>query len=119
MINRADLNLAVHKPFLGLVYVVGRPAEKFFGARYGDRKAGLDSMTQKWTGFAILARAGLAIGYALIVNQTFSEAGRTLTIIVPTSVAIFEQIGPLAARFALVRNGETRPEVPSESPALD
>jgi len=121
VIGGADLNLALLTSLgvLGLVYVFGRAAGKFFGSRYGARKAGLDAMTQKWIGFAILAQAGLAIGLVLIVNQKFPEAGSVVTTIVLASVAIFELIGPLAARFALVGSRETRPDVPSESIALD
>ena len=84
VIGGADLNLALLTSLgvLGLVYVVGRAAGKFFGSRYGARKAGLDVMTQKWIGFAILAQAGLAIGLVLIVNQKFPEAGAIVTTIV-------------------------------------
>lgn len=121
VIGGADLNLGLLGDLgvLGLVYIIGRGAGKFFGSRYGARRAGLDPMTQKWIGFSILAQAGLAIGLVLIVNQKFPEAGKTVTTIVLASVAIFELIGPLGARFALVGSGETRLDVPSESLTLN
>lgn len=121
VIGGADLNLGLLTSLgaLGFVYVLGRAAGKFFGARYGARKAGLAPLVQRWMGFALLAQAGLAIGLVLIVKQKFPDAGAIVTTVVLASVAIFELIGPLAVRFALAGCGETRPDVPSESLALD
>jgi Kef-type K+ transport system membrane component KefB len=117
VIGGADLNLGLlgSLGILGFIYVIGRTGGKFFGSRYGARRAGLDAMTQKWIGFSILAQAGLAIGLVLIVNQRFPKLGGTVTTVVLASVALFELIGPLAARFALLGSGESRPDVASES----
>jgi Kef-type K+ transport system membrane component KefB len=121
VIGGADLNLGLLTSLgaLGFVYVAGRAAGKFFGARYGARRAGLDPIVQKWMGFALLAQAGLAIGLVLIVNQKFPVVGPVVTTVVLASVAIFELVGPLAVRLALVGSGETRPDTPAETLALD
>jgi hypothetical protein len=55
----------------------------------------------------------------LIVNQKFPVVGPVVTTVVLASVAIFELVGPLAARLALVGSGETRPDTPAETLALD
>ncbi len=121
VIGGADLNLGLLPTLgiLGFVYVAGRAAGKFLGGRYGARKAGLDPLVQRWMGLALLAQAGLAIGLVLIVKQKFPDTSSVVTTVVLASVAIFELVGPLAVRFALAGCGETRPDVPSESLALD
>jgi Kef-type K+ transport system membrane component KefB len=107
----ADLNLALLPSLgvLGLVYAVGRSAGKFFGARYAASRAGLGPAVQKHLGTAMLSQAGLAIGLVLIVNERFPTVAPTVTTVVLAAVTIFELIGPLAARFALVTSGEAKP----------
>ena len=57
----------------------------------------------------MLSQAGLAIGLVLVTNERFPQIGPTISTIVLASVAIFELVGPLGARFALERSGEARP----------
>lgn len=104
---------------LGLIYVAGRSAAKFFGSRYGAQKANVDPVTRKWIGYSILAHAGLAIGLVLVLSQTFSDLGQSVGAVVLAAVVIFELLGPMAARFGLMGSGESKPDVPSESLALD
>jgi Kef-type K+ transport system membrane component KefB len=115
VIAGADLNLKL-LPAVGLlggVYVIGRAFGKFIGARYAARLAGLDHHIQRLLGLAVLAQAGLAIGLVLVTNQRFPEIGPTITTVVLASVTIFELIGPIGARLALVRSGEARPHDPA------
>jgi Kef-type K+ transport system membrane component KefB len=50
---------------LGLVYVIGRAAGKFAGARFAGWQLGLDARVQKFLGFGLQAQAGLAVGLSL------------------------------------------------------
>lgn len=110
VIAGADLNLALLPSLgiLGVIYAVGRAVGKFFGARYAAKRAGLGAVVQKHLGPAMLSQAGLAIGLVLIVNERFPTVAPTVTTVVLAAVAIFELIGPLSARFALVNSGEAR-----------
>jgi Kef-type K+ transport system membrane component KefB len=111
VIAGADLNLAL-LPTLGIfgaIYVVGRAAGKFVGTRYAARFGGTKPGIQRLMGLAMLSQAGLAIGLVLVTNERFPQIGPTISTIVLASVAIFELVGPLGARFALERSGEVRP----------
>jgi Kef-type K+ transport system membrane component KefB len=111
VIAGADLNLAL-LPTLGMfgaIYVLGRAVGKFVGTRYAARFGGMRPGIQRLMGLAMLSQAGLAIGLVLVTNERFPQIGPTVSTIVLASVAIFELVGPLGARFALERSGEVRP----------
>lgn len=116
----ADLNVALLPSLgiLGVIYAVGRALGKFFGARYAAKRTGMDPVVQKHLGTAMLSQAGLAIGLVLIVNERFTPVAPTITTVVLAAVAIFELVGPLSARFALVRSGESRPAAEEPEPVL-
>lgn len=91
---------------LGLVYVIGRAAGKFAGARIAGWQLGLEPRVQKFLGFGIQAQAGLAVGLTLAVNSRYPQYAPVVSTVVLSSVAIFEVLGPASTRFALVRSGE-------------
>ncbi len=112
VIAGADLNLAL-LPTLGVlggVYVFGRAAGKFVGTRYATRYVGLGAGIQKLMGLAMLSQAGLAIGLVLVITDRFPTIGPIVATIVLASVAMFELVGPVGARFALEKSGEVRPQ---------
>lgn len=104
--------------WLGLVYVVGRAAGKFAGARLAAGRLGLDAKVRKFLGFALQAQAGLAVGLTLAVNIRYPQLAPTVTTIVLASVAVFEMIGPASTRFALVQAGEAGAAQPPGSGEL-
>lgn len=112
----ADLNIALLPSLgvLGVIYAAGRALGKFFGAGYAAKREGLDPVVQKHLGTAMLSQAGLAIGLVLVVNERFAPFAPVVTTVVLAAVAIFELVGPLSARLALVRSGETRPAEEAE-----
>jgi hypothetical protein len=63
---------------------------------------------RQFLGFALLAQAGLAIGITLAINGRYPELAPIVSTVVLASVAVYEVIGPLGTRFALVRSGEAR-----------
>lgn len=121
VIAGADLNVAL-LPTLGVfgaIYVFGRAAGKFVGTRYAARFGGLRMDIQRLMGLAMLSQAGLAIGLVLVIDERFPQIGPTISTIVLASVAIFELVGPLGARFALERSGEVRPHDPDAAMSMD
>ena len=116
----AELNLSLLKTIgvLGAAYILCRATGKFVGARYGARWTVLDPMKRQWVGVAIFSQAGLAVGLTLTINRQFPEFGPAVTTIVLAAVAVFELIGPVSARFAIVRAGE-RQEQPPATGLLD
>ena len=93
---------------LGVIYVVARTAGKFFGARWGAQRLGLPETARHYLGYGLLAHAGLAVGLTLVVNQRFADFAPPVTVVVLASVVIYEMLGPLGTRFAIVRAGESR-----------
>ena len=91
---------------LGVVYIVGRAAGKFTGARIAAARLGLDPSVRRFLGFALQAQAGLAVGLTLAVSGRYPQLAPVITTVVLASVAVFEMIGPASTRFALVRSGE-------------
>ncbi len=101
-----DVRLVPAMGVLGLTYIVGRIVGKFAGAGYAAWRLGLETSVRRYLGFAILAQAGLAVGLSLTVNGRYAELAPVVSTIVLASVAVFEMVGPLSTRFALVRAGE-------------
>ncbi len=91
---------------LGVVYIVGRAAGKFTGARIAAGRLGLEPNVRRFLGFALQAQAGLAVGLTLAVNARYPQLAPVITTVVLASVALFEMVGPASTRFALVRAGE-------------
>ena len=108
----ADLNLGL-LPSLGLlgaVYVLCRAGGKLAGAWYAARRARFPEPVQRLMGLSIFAQAGLAVGLVLVTRQRFPDIAPTVTTVVLGAVVVFEIVGPLSARFALDRSGESRPQ---------
>lgn len=102
-----DLSLVSSIGVLGVAYIAARALGKFAGARFGASWLGLDPNVSRYLGFALMAQAGLAVGLTLSVEARFAEIAPQITTVVLAAVAIHEVIGPISARFALVRAGET------------
>jgi hypothetical protein len=90
------------------VYLFGRAAGKFFGARLAAKRLGLEPTVQRLLGYALLAQAGLAVGITFAINGRYPDIAPVITTIVLASVAVYEIVGPLSTRFALVRAGEAQ-----------
>lgn len=108
----ADLNLAL-LPSLGLlgaVYVLCRAGGKLGGAWYAARRARFPAPVQQLMGLSIFAQAGLAVGLVLVTRERFPDIAPTVATVVLGAVVVFEIAGPLSARFALDRSGESRPQ---------
>jgi Kef-type K+ transport system membrane component KefB len=111
----ADMDVALVREmgWLGVGYVGARACGKFFGARLGARRLGLDEAVQRYLGFALLAQAGLAVGLTIVIQNRFPAYADTVSTIVLATVGIHEMFGPVLTRFALDRAGEVGAE-PSE-----
>ena len=108
----ADLNLALLPSLgaLGAVYVLCRATGKIGGAWIAARRVEAPRPMQRFLGLSILAQAGLAVGLVLVTRERFPDIAPTVTTVVLGAVVIFEIAGPLSARFALDRTGESRPQ---------
>lgn len=105
-----ELGLIPSLGLLGAMYVLCRAAGKFGGAWLGARRAQYPLPFQRLLGLSLLAQAGLAVGLVLVTRQRFPEMASTVTTVVLGAVVVFEIAGPLSARFALDRSGDSKRE---------
>jgi Kef-type K+ transport system membrane component KefB len=101
-----DLGLVGSLGLAGVVYLLGRAAGKLVGARVGARWLGLGPAVRRYLGLALLAQAGLAVGLVITTQRRFADLAPAVTAIVLASVVVYEIVGPISARYALVRAGE-------------
>lgn len=121
VIAGADLNVSLLTRIgvAGMVYVVVRMAGKFIGARIGSARVGLDENVQKLLGFGLFSQAGLAIGLTIVVNRRFPQYADEVVTLVLAAVVIYELIGPVSAKIALMRSGESKPRESEPGMLLD
>jgi len=100
------LEYLAHMGLIGIAYVVSRMIGKYAGCWGGSRSAESTACIRTWLGPAMLAQAGLAIGLASSLSRSWGEQGAKVQAVVLASVVVFEGIGPLLTRIALVRAGE-------------
>ena len=93
---------------VGVAYLLARAAGKFAGAWLGSRREGMVSQVQNFLGFGLLTQAGLAVGLVLTISRQFPEYYPVISTIVLSAVVLYEMVGPIATRFAIVHSGEAR-----------
>jgi Kef-type K+ transport system membrane component KefB len=96
---------------LGGAYIIARTLGKFLGARLGSRFLGFEPLHQRWIGIALLAQADLAIALSLDVARRFPEYAVAMSTVILGAVCVFEVLGPIATRHAVIGSGEARPRV--------
>ncbi len=92
---------------MGIGYVVVRSLGKAIGgASIGAKLTNADKMVQRYLGLTLLPQAGVAIGLSMIAQTVMPEFGTTIRTIILASTVIYELIGPVIAKTALVKAGE-------------
>ncbi len=92
--------------WLGLAYVGGRLIGKIAGGSLGAWAAGAGPASVKYMGFGLVPQASMAIGIAAIIQAKFPDVAGPLLPITLGGIVVFETIGPLLTRQALLRTGE-------------
>ncbi|WP_370298564.1 cation:proton antiporter [Pontibacterium sp.] len=102
----ASLELAALSTLSGvaLLYMLGRTAGKILSGWLGASISGAPAKTARWIGVAMLPQAGAAMGMALVAASHYPEYGQTLLSLVIGSTIIFEIIGPVMTRWAMMKN---------------
>jgi len=95
---------------LVLVLVAARFLFTWLGTVSGCVIAGEEPSMRKlvWMGF--VTQAGVALGLAVVVAETFGQWGEVFKNVVVGSIAVFQLAGPVLFKFALIRAGEIAPE---------
>lgn len=118
VISGAELDLQVLTTvgLLGVAYIVMRSLGKYFGTVLGAVVVKSDKKTRLYLGLTLLPQAGVAIGMAQIVMTQLPEYGAQIRAVVLAATFIYELVGPVITRIALVKSGEI--QLPKKLPKL-
>ena len=107
-ISGADLQISVLRQvgLLAIGYVIFRMIGKVLGAYLGAKWTNAPAVVQKYLGLALAPQAGVAIGLSLVAEKTLPGTGIVLRNIILGSTVIYELIGPVVAKQALMMAGE-------------
>lgn len=85
------------------------------GCAIGARMGNASPFERRYTWMGLIAQAGVAIGLVTVVAEAYPENGAAMRTLFLSVIAINQLVGPILARFALVRSGEvsTEPEQPA------
>ena len=86
-----------------LAYIGLRAVSRVSGGWLGGRLAGVSGREGALTGLSMMPQAGVAVGMALVVVETFPQMGETILAITIASTIAFEVFGPLMALYAIKR----------------
>jgi len=93
-----------------VIYVFARIIGKLLGIYIAARVSSAPETVRQYLGFGVVPQAGIAIGLALaLLNRPELQDIALLVLnVILASTLIYEIVGPMATRYALVKAGETR-----------
>ena len=120
VISGAELDLSVFTSGLlivvGVVYLLFRSAGKYSGALLSSKISKCDDNIVKFLGITLLPQAGVALGMANTVQNAVDkgelamQVGTVVVSITLFAVLIYELVGPMLTKIALMKAGEINPE---------
>jgi len=97
-----------HVGLIGSAYIILRVIGRVLGAWVGGVISGATPLVRRWMGMALMPQAGVALGMALVATERCPNVGEIVLTVVIAATVVFELIGPVMTRIALVRAGEVR-----------
>lgn len=90
------------------LFVLLRILGKYLGAYTGARIVNANPSIRKYTAGGLLPQAGIVIGLVLSIYQIeeYSEFSKTLLTTIMGATVVNELIGPIAAKYSLMKAGE-------------
>jgi Kef-type K+ transport system membrane component KefB len=89
-----------------VLITISRFAGKYFGVMSGARISGAPAVVRKYLGFALLPKAGVSIGLALLAESAFPSFGNIIFNGILASAIINELFSPLLVKYAIFKAGE-------------
>lgn len=115
VISGAELELSVFADIaivgIGVVYIIFRCLGKYFGTLASAKATKCEPQICKYLGVTLFPQAGVALGMCSIVASStdFGNQGALIRNITLFAVLIYELVGPLMTRQALMSAGEIKP----------
>ena len=114
VLSGAELELSVFTNVMvlviGLVYILARSAGKYTGAFLSSKWTNCDEKIVKYLGITLLPQAGVALGMAMKSEALGGEIGILISNITLFAVLIYELVGPMLTKLALMKSGDINPE---------
>ena len=112
VLSGAELELSVFTDVaivgVGVVYILVRSIGKYIGAYVSTRWVKCEPQVCKYLGITLLPQAGVALGMCITAHQLGAE-GELIRNIVLFAVLVYELIGPLLTKQALIKAGDIVP----------
>ena len=112
VLSGAELELSVFTNLMmvivGIVYIVFRSVGKYSGAYASAKIAGCNDNIVKYLGITLLPQAGVALGMAMKAKE-FGAIGEMVATITLFAVLIYELVGPMLTKIALIKAGDIQP----------
>ena len=116
VLSGARLELSVFQyPFVvvtGLVYIFTRCLGKYLGALFSSSVMKCSENVKKYLGITLFPQAGVALGIVVSSQSLGDSMGGLIRNIILFSVLIYELVGPMLTRMALMKAGEIEPGEP-------
>ncbi len=105
---KLDLSLLATGGVLAVLIVLGRMGGKFLGSALGATLSGAPPQVRRYLGLALLPKAGVTVGLALLVGQDprMAEVSEIFINGILASTIINQLISPPLVKLALVKSGE-------------
>lgn len=113
VVSGMNLNIRVFNTLglIGISYFLIRIAGKYLGAYLGCLVAKTSKEITNYLGLALVPQAGVAIGLAFLGRRILNNGmGDMLLAIILSSSVLYELIGPVCAKIALLRSGAIKTE---------
>lgn len=104
----AELNISIiaQVGLIGIIYLICRVIGKVIGAAIGCKICNTEPTVTKYLGWTLIPQAGVAIGLATTAMSVVPEHGAMIRTVVLCSTVIYELIGPLVTKTALIKAKE-------------
>lgn len=120
VLSGAELDLGVFADIavvgIGIAYIISRSLGKYFGAFASAKAVKCSDKVVRNLGITLLPQAGVALGMS-VTAESLAEGGDLIRNIVLFAVLVYELVGPLMTKNALMRAGEIvqKPENPRKA----
>ena len=94
---------------IGVVYILSRSLGKYYGARFSSKITHCDPKIVKYLGITLLPQAGVALGMCSQAGVLGAMPGSIIRNVTLFGVLIYELVGPILTRNALMAAGEIAP----------
>lgn len=91
---------------IGVAYFLIRIIGKYLGTYFSCMAMGTSKAIRNYMGFALVPQAGVAIGLAFLGRRMLpAETGNLMMTIILSSSVLYEMVGPVSAKAALLLSG--------------